>query len=52
MNLKGKHLLCTEDWSLEELNKCLELADDMRLNRFDPRFTSILDKKSFKLIMQ
>lgn len=49
MNLKGKHLLCTQDWSMEELEKVLALADDMRLNRFDPRFTSILDKKTFMM---
>jgi N-acetylornithine carbamoyltransferase len=47
MNLKGKHLLCTQDWTVEELNLLLQLADDMRLNRFDPRFTSLLDKRSF-----
>lgn len=47
MNLKGKHLLCTQDWSLDELKLLLELADDMRQNRFDKRFTSILEKKSF-----
>lgn len=47
MNLKGKHLLCTQDWTNEELELTLQLADDMRRNRFDPRFTSILDRKSF-----
>lgn len=49
MNLKGKHLLCTQDWSMEELEKVLALADDMRLNRFDPRFTNILDRKTFMM---
>ncbi|MEW5820565.1 MAG: ornithine carbamoyltransferase [Cyanobacteriota bacterium] len=47
MNLKGKHLLCTQDWSLEDLELVLQLADDMRLNRFDSRFTSILQHKTF-----
>lgn len=47
MNLKGKSLLCTQDWSVEELNKVLDLAWDMKNNRFDDRFTSILDYKSF-----
>lgn len=47
MNLKGKHLLCTQDWSIEELELVLQLADDMRINRFDDRFTSILKHKSF-----
>lgn len=47
MNLKGKHLLCTQDWSVEELNKVLELAEDMKENRFSLKFTSILAYKSF-----
>jgi N-acetylornithine carbamoyltransferase len=32
---------------MEELNAVLQLADEMRLNRFDPKFTTLLDKKTF-----
>ena len=47
INLKGKSLLCTQDWSVEELHKVLDLAMDMKENRFDDRFTSLLKLKSF-----
>ncbi len=47
MSLKGKHLLCTQDWSLEELTKVLELAVDMKNERWTDKYAKVLDRKTF-----
>jgi len=47
MNLFGKDLITTQDWSLPELQKVVELAEDMRYNRFEDKYTSILKHKTF-----
>jgi len=47
MNLYGKHLLCTQDWSVEELEAVLGLAKKMKANRYSSKFTSLLQYKSF-----
>ncbi len=45
--LFGKDLICTQEWSKEELVKVLELAEKMQKDRFSPKYTSILKDKSF-----
>ncbi len=47
MNLKGKDLITTQDWEVEELMQALELAEEMKKKRFSPEFTCILQNKSF-----
>ena len=47
MSFKGKHLLCTQDWTREELIKVLELAEDMEKKRFSPEYTELLKYKTF-----
>jgi ornithine carbamoyltransferase len=47
MSLKGKHLLCTQDWSLEELEKVLELAEDMKRERFSDKYGHLLERRTF-----
>ncbi len=47
MNLFGKHLICTQDWAPEELEAVLELALEMKKDRFSPKFTSLLQYKTF-----
>ena len=47
MSLKGKHLLCTQDWSVEELTKILELAEDMKKERWTDKYARVLDRRTF-----
>ncbi len=47
MSLFGKHLLCTQDWSLEELEKVLELAEDMKRDRFGDKYGHLLERRTF-----
>ncbi|MCX5786889.1 MAG: hypothetical protein NTX64_00020 [Elusimicrobia bacterium] len=47
MNLFGKHLVCTQDWSVEELEAVLGLAAEMKKDRFSPKYTSLLAYKTF-----
>jgi len=47
LNFHGKDLLCTQDWSVGELEKVLELAEEMQKERFNPKFTSLLLNKTF-----
>jgi len=47
MTLQGKDFICTQDWSLEELKTALDLAAEMKRDRFSDRWTSILEYKTF-----
>ncbi len=47
MSLKGKHLLSTQDWSLDELIRILELAEDMKRERDGEKYAHVLDRKTF-----
>lgn len=42
-----KDLICTQEWSKEDLIKVLELAEAMQKDRFSPKYTSILKDKTF-----
>ncbi|OYD13666.1 hypothetical protein CH333_10515 [candidate division WOR-3 bacterium JGI_Cruoil_03_44_89] len=44
-NLFGKDLICTQEWSLDELIQVLELAEEMKRNRF--KYSSFLKNKTF-----
>ncbi|HPZ07122.1 MAG TPA: ornithine carbamoyltransferase [Candidatus Eremiobacteraeota bacterium] len=47
MSLKGKDLLCTQDWTREELIEILELAEDMQKERFSYKYSEVLKNKTF-----
>lgn len=46
-DLYGKHLICTQDWTRGDLDRVLELAEDMARHRFDPKYICILQNKTF-----
>jgi ornithine carbamoyltransferase len=47
MDLYGKDLITTQEWSKEELCAALELAFRMKRDRFSPKFTGLLQHKTF-----
>jgi len=47
VNLFGKDLICTRDWKMEEIKAVLELAKDMKKNRFSSRYTGVLKNRTF-----
>jgi len=47
MDLHGKDLICTQDWQLEELEEVLELAAEMKEQRFTHRYNDCLAQKTF-----
>ena len=47
MNLKGRDLICTQDWSIEEIGWVLELAESMRKHRYAGEYTGLLKHRTF-----
>ena len=47
MNLFGKDLICTQDWTMDELNAVLALAEDMKQNRYSDKYSGLLFLKTF-----
>ena len=47
MDLYGKDLISTQEWSVEELLAVLELAARMKADRFGPAYTNLLKHKTF-----
>ena len=47
MSLYGKDFICTQEWMLKELMAVLDLAAEMKRDRFSDRWTSILKHKTF-----
>ncbi len=47
MDLYGRDFICTQDWTVDELEYTLELAARMKRDRFSSRWTSILEHKTF-----
>ncbi len=47
MDLYGRDLLTTQEWSKAELEAVLELAANMKFDRFSDEYTSILKHKTF-----
>ncbi len=47
MDLKGKDLICTQDWSIEEISRVLGLAEDMRKHRYAEKYTGLLKHRTF-----
>ncbi|MFX0171800.1 MAG: ornithine carbamoyltransferase [Candidatus Hodarchaeota archaeon] len=46
-DLFGKDLICTQDWEKNELDIVLDLAFKMKRERFSPKYTSLLNYKTF-----
>ena len=46
-SLYGRDLICTQDWSIEELTRVLELAEDMQKNRFASEYINSLAYRTF-----
>lgn len=50
MKLYGKHLICSQDWTKEDLLKILNLATQMKREPFDSKWVSILKNKIFLML--
>jgi ornithine carbamoyltransferase len=50
MSLYGRHLLCSQDWSKQELTTVLQLAVQMKQKPYDPAWTSLLKNKFFLML--
>lgn len=47
INLKGKDIICTQELSVPEIRALLQLADQMKKNRYNPQFSSLLKDRTF-----
>jgi N-acetylornithine carbamoyltransferase len=47
--LYGRDLLCTQDWSIEEIEKTLDLSFEFKANRYDHPLNNCLERKSFAM---
>jgi len=47
MELYGKDLICTQDWSVDELETVLDLAGQMKQDRFSSAYTDLLKHRTF-----
>jgi len=47
MDLFGRDLITTQDWSIAELEAVLDLAGKMKRDRFSDKYTGILEHKTF-----
>ena len=50
MSLFGKNLICTQDWSFDELMTTLNLAVKMKDSRFHPSWKTVLDARTFIML--
>lgn len=45
--LRGKDLLTTQDWQLHDLQRVLDLAEDMKKERFSGKYFEVLKNRTF-----
>ncbi len=50
VDLKGRDLVCTQDWSVAEIEATLELAAKMKRERFSPDHERILRGRTFMMM--
>lgn len=50
LDLKGKDLICTQDWSVDELEAVLKLAIKMKAERYSERHSKILRGRTFMMM--
>lgn len=48
--LYGKNLICTQDWAMDELMTILKTAIAMKKDRFNPKWTTLFENKSFLMM--
>ena len=48
--IKGKDLICTQDWSIEELEETLDLAARLKADRYSDKHAEILKHQTFMLM--
>lgn len=46
-NLFGKDLICTQEWAFKDLEKVLDLAEEMKAHRFDHLYSNCLENRTF-----
>ncbi|MFH1502049.1 MAG: ornithine carbamoyltransferase [Candidatus Eisenbacteria bacterium] len=49
-NLKGRDLICTQDWSVDELEAVLTLAAEMKARRYSDEDAKVLRNKTFMMM--
>jgi ornithine carbamoyltransferase len=47
LDLHGRDFICTQEWEPHELRAVLDLAAEMKRDRFSDRWTSLLDHRTF-----
>lgn len=47
MDLSGRDLITSQEWTVEELEAVLDLAARMKADRYNPEFTNLLRHKTF-----
>lgn len=50
MTLHGKNLICTQDWSIDELIKLLNTAVEMKMDRFNPKWMELFNNRNFLMM--
>ena len=50
MSLYGKHLLCTQDWTIDELTTLLSTAVAMKRERFNPKWATAFERRNFLMM--
>jgi N-acetylornithine carbamoyltransferase len=50
VDLRGRDLICTQDWSVAEIEATLELAAKMKRERFSPEHENILRARTFMMM--
>ncbi len=50
MGLYGKDLICTQDWSMDELITILNTAIQMKRDRFHPKWAHLFKNKNFLML--
>jgi ornithine carbamoyltransferase len=50
VDLRGRDLICTQDWSPDELEAVLDLAVEMKKNRYSDEHAGVLRHKTFMMM--
>ena len=50
IDLKGRDLICTQGWSVDELESVLKLAGEMKASRYAEEYAGILKRKTFMMM--
>lgn len=50
MSLFGKDLICTQDWSVEDIYKVLNLAIEMKADRYNSKWAKLFENRNFLMM--